>query len=99
MQVARSGVGSQQPSQGQGGLEAAGERMADTAILRQLANYVLPHGNPEYRWRIGAALAFLVASKGLNVAVSQADSQNISMDLTASEAGYSMHAKYCGQRT
>ena len=43
--------------------------MADSAILRQLATYVLPHGNPEYRWRIGAALAFLVASKGLNVAV------------------------------
>ena len=43
--------------------------MADSAILRQLATYVLPHGNPEYRWRIGAALAFLIASKGLNVAV------------------------------
>ena len=45
--------------------------MSDSAILRQLAAYVLPQGNPEYRWRIGAALALLVASKGLNVAVSR----------------------------
>ena len=94
MQAARSGVGSQQPSQGQGGLEAAGERMADTAILRQLANYVLPHGNPEYRWRIGAALAFLVASKGLNVAVSLARSQDCMKHLShyASWPWHNCHA-------
>ena len=69
LQASDHGSGSQQPSPGQGTLEAAGERMADSAILRQLASYVLPHGNPDYQWRIGAALALLVASKGLNVAV------------------------------
>lgn len=42
---------------------------SNTVILRQLAAYLLPEDKPEYRWRIGGALALLVAAKGLNVAV------------------------------
>ena len=41
-------------------------------IVRQLGGYLLPADNPEYRWRIGGALALLVAAKGLNVAVGAA---------------------------
>ena len=69
-QVPKHGVGSQSPLRGQHDHEAAGERMADSAILRQLATYVLPQGNSEYRWRISVAMALLIASKGLNVVVS-----------------------------
>lgn len=43
---------------------------SNSAILHQLADYLLPRDNAEYRWRIGTALGLLVASKGLNVAVS-----------------------------
>ena len=42
---------------------------SNAVILRQLAAYLLPEDKPEYRWRIGGALALLVAAKGLNVAV------------------------------
>lgn len=42
---------------------------SNSAILHQLADYLLPRDNAEYRWRIGTALGLLVASKGLNVAV------------------------------
>ena len=39
------------------------------AIVRQLGAYLLPADIPEYRWRVGGALALLVAAKGLNVGV------------------------------
>ena len=50
--------------------EAGAAHTSNAAILRQLADYLLPRDNAEYRWRIGTALSLLVASKGLNVAVS-----------------------------
>ena len=43
--------------------------MSDAAIIRQLAVYLLPKDNPEYRWRVATALALLVGAKALNVAV------------------------------
>jgi hypothetical protein len=49
--------------------EAAAASTTNAAILQELAGYLMPKDNPEYRWRIGTALTFLIASKGLNVAV------------------------------
>ncbi|EIE21768.1 ATP-binding cassette transporter [Coccomyxa subellipsoidea C-169] len=49
--------------------EEEAARTSNTEILRQLADYLLPRDNAEYRWRIGTALSLLVASKALNVAV------------------------------
>ncbi|CAL8471750.1 g11292 [Coccomyxa elongata] len=49
--------------------EAEAARTSNAAIIRQLADYLLPRDNAEYQWRIGTALGLLVASKGLNVAV------------------------------
>jgi ATP-binding cassette subfamily B protein len=43
---------------------AAGERGADWATLRRLLPYLW-----QYRWRVGAALLFLVAAKAANVGV------------------------------
>ncbi len=53
-----------------GSYEEEAARTSNTEILRQLADYLLPRDNAEYRWRIGTALSLLVASKALNVAVS-----------------------------
>ncbi|CAK0785121.1 hypothetical protein CVIRNUC_008327 [Coccomyxa viridis] len=52
-----------------GGYEAAALQTSNAAILRQLGAYLLPKDNAEYKARIGAALALLVASKTLNVSV------------------------------
>ena len=52
------------------GYEAAALQTSNAAILRQLGAYLLPKDNAEYKARIGAALALLVASKTLNVSVS-----------------------------
>ena len=49
--------------------EEEAAKTSNSAILHQLADYLLPRDNAEYRWRIGTALGLLVASKGLNVAV------------------------------
>ena len=51
------------------GYEAAALQTSNAAILRQLGAYLLPKDNAEYKARIGAALALLVASKTLNVSV------------------------------
>jgi len=53
---------------GRGGVHERGG-MSDAAIIRQLALYLLPKDNPEYRWRVATALALLVGAKALNVAV------------------------------
>lgn len=53
---------------GRGGVHERGG-MSDAAIVRQLALYLLPKDNPEYRWRVATALALLVGAKALNVAV------------------------------
>jgi hypothetical protein len=54
-----------------GGRAGVHERgvMSDAAIVRQLAVYLLPKDNPEYRWRVATALTLLVGAKALNVAV------------------------------
>lgn len=52
------------------GYEAAAEQTTNAAIIQQLGAYLIPKDNAEYKARIGAALALLVASKGLNVSVS-----------------------------
>ncbi len=51
------------------GYEAAAQQTTNVAIIRQLGQYLLPKDNAEYKARIAAALALLVASKGLNVSV------------------------------
>lgn len=51
------------------GYEAAALQTSNAAIIRQLGQYLLPKDNAEYKARIAAALALLVASKGLNVSV------------------------------
>jgi hypothetical protein len=52
-----------------GGYEAAAGATSGMDIVRQLGGYLLPADIPEYRWRVGGALALLVAAKGLNVGV------------------------------
>lgn len=54
------------------GYEAAAAGTSSAAIVRQLGGYLLPKDIPEYRWRVGGALALLVAAKGLNVGVGAA---------------------------
>ena len=49
--------------------EIAAERMSDREILTTLARYLWPRDNPEYKGRIAAAMALLVASKLLTVQV------------------------------
>ena len=51
------------------GYEAAALQTSNAAIIRQLGQYLLPKDNAEYKARITAALALLVASKALNVSV------------------------------
>ncbi|KAG5567115.1 hypothetical protein RHGRI_002624 [Rhododendron griersonianum] len=46
-----------------------GEQVADTKILRTLVKYLWMKDNPEFRWRVIAALGFLVGGKVLNVQV------------------------------
>ncbi|GMN23254.1 hypothetical protein TIFTF001_000044 [Ficus carica] len=45
------------------------EQVADIKILRTLAGYLWMKDNPEFRWRVVAALGFLVGAKVLNVQV------------------------------
>ncbi|KAF7153530.1 hypothetical protein RHSIM_Rhsim01G0244900 [Rhododendron simsii] len=45
------------------------EQVADTKILRTLVKYLWMKDNPEFRWRVIAALGFLVGGKVLNVQV------------------------------
>ena len=40
-----------------------GEQVADIKILRTLAGYLWMKDNPEFRWRVMAALGFLVGAK------------------------------------
>ncbi|KAI4307761.1 hypothetical protein L6164_030910 [Bauhinia variegata] len=47
----------------------AGEQVADTKILRTLASYLWMKDNFEFRFRVIAALGFLVGAKVLNVQV------------------------------
>lgn len=50
--------------------EQRGAQMSDAEIIRKLWGFVVPTDKPEFRTRVGISMAFLVASKGLNVAVS-----------------------------
>ena len=50
--------------------EQRGAAMSDSEIIRKLWSFVVPTDKPEFRTRVGISMAFLVASKGLNVAVS-----------------------------
>ena len=51
--------------------EQGEQGMTDWQIIRQLANYVWPKDNPEYRWRVAGATVLLVGAKALNVTVRQ----------------------------
>ncbi|KAL1348647.1 hypothetical protein HN51_024634 [Arachis hypogaea] len=48
---------------------ASGDQVADMKILRTLASYLWMKENPEFRFRVVAALGFLVGAKVLNVQV------------------------------
>ena len=50
--------------------EQRGTQMSDAEIIKKLWGFVVPNDKPEFRTRVGISMAFLVASKGLNVAVS-----------------------------
>lgn len=67
----------------QSSYEEEAARTSNMAILCQLADYLLPRDNAEYRWRIGTALGLLVTSKGLNVAVGTSPSL-LQVDLNGS---------------
>lgn len=43
--------------------------MSDGEIVRKLWSFVVPTDKPEFRTRVAVSMAFLVASKGLNVVV------------------------------
>lgn len=49
--------------------EQRGAAMSDSEIVRKLWSFVVPSGKPEFRRRVAVSMAFLVASKGLNVGV------------------------------
>lgn len=53
--------------------EQRGAQMSDAEIIRKLWGFVVPTDKPEFRTRVGISMAFLVASKGLNVAVSSSN--------------------------
>ena len=44
--------------------------MSDGEIIRKLWSFVVPSEKPEFRRRVAVSMAFLIASKGLNVGVS-----------------------------
>lgn len=50
--------------------EKGQQGLTDWQIIRQLAGYVWPKDNPDYRWRVAGASVLLVGSKALNVTVS-----------------------------
>ena len=45
--------------------------MSDSDILRHLWTFVMPSEKPEFKTRVAASMALLVASKGLTIAVSR----------------------------
>ena len=50
--------------------EASAEGMSDSDVLRHLWAFVMPSEKPEFKTRVAASMALLVASKGLTIAVS-----------------------------
>ena len=51
--------------------EKGQQGLTDWQIVKQLAGYVWPKDNPDYRWRVAGASVLLVGSKALNVTVSK----------------------------
>eukprot|EP00884_Botryococcus_braunii_P021400 jgi/Botrbrau1/7944/Bobra.9_2s0102.1 len=73
-QATADGQGRAAPHTGTGQATSSGspeepEPLTDSEILRELGSYLLVRNSPELRWRVGASIALLMASKGLNVAV------------------------------
>lgn len=50
-------------------VHTSSKELSDTAIIKQLAGYIWPKGNLDYKLRVTFALALLAGSKVLNIQV------------------------------